>query len=140
MDSRTGEILALADGPTFDPNRPLDFPEDDLGSRALSDRYEPGSVEKVLTVSSLIDAGKVTARTKIKVPPSLNRQDRPIGDWFDHGDIRLTMAGVIAKSSNIGTVLAADKFTPPRAARRTSRSSASASRRTSASAARPGAS
>lgn len=113
MDTRTGEVLALADGPTFDPNRPLDYPEEDLGSRALSQPYEPGSVQKVLTVASLIDAGKVTARTKIKVPPSLDRQDRSIGDWFDHGDIRLTLAGVIAKSSNIGTVLAADAFTPP---------------------------
>ncbi len=113
MDSRTGEVLALADGPTYDPNRPLDYPKEDLGSRALSEPYEPGSVEKVLTVASLIDAGKVTPRTKIKVPPSLDRQDRSIGDWFSHGDIRLTLAGVIAKSSNIGTVLATDKFTPP---------------------------
>ena len=113
MDSRTSEILALADGPTYDPNRPLDFPEGDLGSRALSDPYEPGSVQKVLTVASLLDAEKVTPRTKIKVPPSLDRQDRSIGDWFDHGDIKLTLAGVIAKSSNIGTVLAADALTPP---------------------------
>ena len=113
LDTRTGETLALADGPTFDPNHPLDFPEDDLGSRALNEPYEPGSVQKVLTVASLIDAGKVTARTKIKVPPSLDRQDRSIGDWFPHGDIKLTLAGVIAKSSNIGTVLAADAFTPP---------------------------
>ncbi|WP_426244200.1 peptidoglycan D,D-transpeptidase FtsI family protein [Nocardioides sp. LHG3406-4] len=113
MDSRTGEILALADAPTYDPNHPLDYSKEDLGSRALSEPYEPGSVEKVLTVSSLIDAGKVTPRTKIRVPPSLDRQDRSIGDWWDHGDIRLTLAGVIAKSSNIGTVLATDQFTPP---------------------------
>jgi cell division protein FtsI (penicillin-binding protein 3) len=76
----------------------------------MSDVYEPGSVEKVLTLSSLIDAGRVTPRTRLTVPGSLMRQDRPIGDWFDHGTIRLTLAGVLAKSSNIGTVLAADKF------------------------------
>jgi cell division protein FtsI (penicillin-binding protein 3) len=110
MDTRTGELLALADHPTFDANRPLASPEADLGSRAMSDVYEPGSVEKVLTVSGLIDAGKVTPRTRLKVPGSLARQDRVIGDWFDHGLIRLTLAGVVAKSSNIGTVLAADKF------------------------------
>jgi cell division protein FtsI (penicillin-binding protein 3) len=110
MDSLTGEILALADHPTFDANRPLASPEEDLGSRAMSDVYEPGSVQKVLTVSGLIDAGKVTARTRLKVPGSLARQDRVIGDWFDHGVIRLTLAGVVAQSSNIGTVLAADKF------------------------------
>ena len=79
----------------------------------MSDTYEPGSVEKVLTVSSLIDAGKAFPRQKFKVPPNLARQDRVIGDWFDHGMIRLTLAGIIAKSSNIGTVLAADAFSPP---------------------------
>ncbi|PUA80795.1 penicillin-binding protein 2 [Nocardioides currus] len=112
MDSRTGEIMALADGPTFNANKALDADEDDLGSRAINDAYEPGSVEKVLTAAALIDAGKVTPRTRIRVPSSLARQDRVIGDWFDHGNIRLTLAGVIAKSSNIGTVLAADAFSP----------------------------
>jgi len=110
MDTRTGELLALADHPTFDANHPLASPEEDLGSRAMSDVYEPGSVQKVLTLSGLIDAGKVTARTRLKVPGSLARQDRVIGDWFPHDLIRLTLAGVVAKSSNIGTVLAADKF------------------------------
>jgi cell division protein FtsI (penicillin-binding protein 3) len=110
MDSRTGELLAVADHPTFDANAPVEAAEEDLGARSMSDVYEPGSVEKVLTVSALIDAGKVTPRTKLKVPGTLARQDRVIHDWFSHGVIRLTLAGVLAQSSNIGTVLAADKF------------------------------
>jgi cell division protein FtsI (penicillin-binding protein 3) len=112
MDTRTGEILALADDPTFDANDPGDSPVEDRGSRALSLAYEPGSVEKVLTVSALVDAGKVTSRTRLKVPGTLSRQDRVIHDYWEHGLINLTMAGVIAKSSNIGTVLAADRFRP----------------------------
>lgn len=112
MDTRTGEILALADVPTFDANEPSEADEEDLGSRAMNDTYEPGSVQKVLTAASLIDAGKASARQRFKVPGSLPRQDRVIGDWFDHGNIRLTLAGIIAKSSNIGTVLAADAFSP----------------------------
>lgn len=110
MDSRTGEVLSLADFPTYDANDPLEADEADLGSRAMSDVYEPGSVQKVLTLGALVDAGRVTPRTRLTVPPSLQRQDRAIGDWFDHGTINLTLAGVLAKSSNIGTVLAADKF------------------------------
>ncbi|MCD4534758.1 penicillin-binding protein 2 [Nocardioides sp. cx-169] len=110
MDSRTGDVLALADDPTYDASEPLQADKDDFKSRAMSDVYEPGSVQKVLTMGALIDAGKVTARTKLKVPGVLRRQDRPIGDWFDHGLIKLTLAGVVAKSSNIGTVLAADRF------------------------------
>jgi cell division protein FtsI (penicillin-binding protein 3) len=111
MDSKTGQLLSLADYPTFDANQPSQSSEKDLGSRALRDVYEPGSVEKVLTTSSLIDAGKVTPDTKISVPSQLRRGDRVIHDYFQHGRIHLTLTGVIAKSSNIGTVLAASKFT-----------------------------
>jgi cell division protein FtsI (penicillin-binding protein 3) len=110
MDTRTGELLALADYPTYDANQPTLSPKRDLGSRALRDVYEPGSVEKVLTASSLIDAGKVTPDTRITVPSQLRRQDRVIHDYFQHGKLRLTLTGVIAKSSNIGTVLAASQF------------------------------
>ncbi len=110
MHTETGEIMALADHPTFDANEPLLAPEEDLGSRAMSGVYEPGSVQKALTLSALIDAGKVTPRTRIRVPGELSRDGRTIGDWFTHGRIRLTLAGVLAKSSNIGTVLAADQF------------------------------
>jgi cell division protein FtsI (penicillin-binding protein 3) len=112
MHSETGEIMALADHPTFDASDPLQSAEEDLGSRAMSDVYEPGSVEKALTLSALIDAGKVTPRTRIVVPPQLSRDGRVIGDWFPHGRIRLTLAGVLAKSSNIGTVRASDRFAP----------------------------
>ncbi len=110
LDTKTGEILALADYPTYDANEPGKSAKPDRGSRALSDVYEPGSVEKVLTTSSLIDAGKVSPRTRITVPASLPVLDRTIHDYFVHDRIRLTLAGVIAKSSNIGTVLAARQF------------------------------
>jgi cell division protein FtsI (penicillin-binding protein 3) len=110
MDSRTGEVLCLADYPTYDAARP-DLSDRELyRSRALTDPYEPGSVQKALTVAALIDAGKVTAHTKFAVPGVLLRQDRPIHDYFEHDTLRLTLAGILAKSSNIGTVMAADEF------------------------------
>jgi cell division protein FtsI (penicillin-binding protein 3) len=107
LDTRTGQVLALADAPTFDANRGSKARERLWGSRALSDVYEPGSVEKVLTAAALIESGKVSPRTRIVVPHELPVADRVIHDYFDHGRLRLTLAGVIAKSSNIGTVLAA---------------------------------
>ncbi|HEX2895970.1 MAG TPA: penicillin-binding protein 2 [Marmoricola sp.] len=110
LDSRTGDILALADYPTFDANAPGQAKDADLGSRALSDVYEPGSVAKVLTMAGLIDEGKVSPRTKVKVPKDLPVADRVIHDYFPHDTLRLTLAGVIAKSSNIGTVLAARQY------------------------------
>jgi cell division protein FtsI (penicillin-binding protein 3) len=111
MDTRTGELLALADYPTYDANEPLDSPEEHLGTPSVQNVYEPGSVQKALTAAALVDAGKVTARTRISVPPLLHRGGESIKDWFSHPTLRLTMAGVIAQSSNIGTVLAAEKLT-----------------------------
>jgi cell division protein FtsI (penicillin-binding protein 3) len=112
LDTRTGEILALADYPSYDANKPADANENDRGSRALSDVYEPGSVEKVLTMAGLIDKGLVTPKTRVRVPKQLPVADRVIHDYFNHGSLRLTLAGVIAKSSNIGTVLAARQYRP----------------------------
>ena len=110
MDRRTGELLTVADYPTYDASEPYDAAEGLYKSAALTDVFEPGSVEKVLTLSSLIDAGKVTKRTRFRVPGSLERQNRTINDYWEHGLLNLTLAGIVAKSSNIGTVLAADEF------------------------------
>ncbi len=112
MDVHTGQLLALADYPTYDANRPTLSPADDLGSRAVRDAYEPGSVEKVLTTAALLDAGKVTPQTQIVVPPDVHSSDRVIHDDYSHGTLHLTLTGVLAKSSNIGTVLADRQFTP----------------------------
>jgi len=109
MDSRTGELLTVADYPTYDASNPYEYDDDLYKAAALTNVYEPGSVEKVLTLSSLIDAGKVTNRTRFEVPGVLVK-DRPIHDYWEHGPIRLTLAGILAKSSNIGTVLAGDHF------------------------------
>jgi cell division protein FtsI (penicillin-binding protein 3) len=111
MDTKTGEVLALADDPTYDARDPRSAKtKGDLVSRAMTDVYEPGSVEKVLTMSALIDAGKATAKTRVVVPPDLVSGDRVIHDWFSHGTLYLTLAGVVAQSSNIGTVLASRNF------------------------------
>jgi cell division protein FtsI (penicillin-binding protein 3) len=111
MDVKTGQLLALADYPSFDPNDYQDYSPANYGSRALKDVYEPGSVEKILTFASLIDAGYVTPRTEIKVPASpMERDGSRIHDYFEHGPLHLTAAGVVAKSSNIGTVLASARM------------------------------
>jgi cell division protein FtsI (penicillin-binding protein 3) len=112
LDTRTGEILALADYPSYDANKASQADKSDLGSRALSNVYEPGSVEKVLTMSGLLDKGLVSPGTRVRVPHQLPVADRVIHDYFDHDTLKLTLAGVIAKSSNIGTVLAARQYQP----------------------------
>jgi cell division protein FtsI (penicillin-binding protein 3) len=110
MDVHSGEVLALADYPTYDASNPTAAPASQRNSLAMTSPYEPGSVEKVLTLSSLIDAGKVTDHTKLVVPPELPSGDRVIHDWFTHPTLHLTLAGVIAESSNIGTAKASRLF------------------------------
>jgi cell division protein FtsI (penicillin-binding protein 3) len=110
LDPRTSELLALADFPTYDPNDPGDAPSADRGSRAVEEVYEPGSVAKVLTAAALVDARKVTPQTRMTLPPLLQRGPDTIKDWFGHGEIRLTFAGALAQSSNIGVAMAAEQM------------------------------
>jgi cell division protein FtsI (penicillin-binding protein 3) len=114
MDVHTGELLALADYPTFDPNDYAGVPKKVLGSRALRTVYEPGSVEKLLTTSALLNDHLVTPRTKIVVPPELPVADRVIHDDVTHPTWKLTLTGAIARSSNIGITEAAGKISSRR--------------------------
>ena len=104
MAVQTGEILALATNPSFDSNDPNSANPDDLGNRAVSDAYEPGSVQKVLTMAALLDAGVITADTQVEVPESIISGGAPIRDAWTHGTLHLTARGVLAQSSNVGTV------------------------------------
>ncbi len=103
MNVKNGEVLALANYPSFDPNSFEGAPQENLGNRVVTDAYEPGSVQKVLTMAALTDSGLVNPDTKVSVPPSLMSGGRAIKDAFSHGTIRLTARGVLANSSNIGT-------------------------------------
>jgi cell division protein FtsI (penicillin-binding protein 3) len=111
MDVRSGEVLAMANYPTYDPNKPVKAGA--LKNPALEQVYEPGSVQKVVTMAALADAGKISLDTKLKVPGSISVQRRTIRDHFDHGTLNLTIAGVIAKSSNVGTIIASQQMRIP---------------------------
>jgi len=111
MDVKTGEILTMANYPTYDPNKPVK--SGSLKNPALEQVYEPGSVQKVVTMAALADAGLISLDTKLKVPGSYTVQRRTIKDHWDHGNLNLTIAGVIAKSSNVGTIMAAQQMPIP---------------------------
>ncbi|HEU4948323.1 MAG TPA: penicillin-binding transpeptidase domain-containing protein [Kribbella sp.] len=111
VDVKSGEILVMANYPTYDPNKPVK--NGALGNPAIQQVYEPGSVQKVVTMAALADAGLISLDTKLAVPGALSVQGRTIRDHFDHGQLKLTMAGVIAKSSNIGTIIAAQQMPRP---------------------------
>jgi len=110
QEAKTGRILAMATAPTFDPNNYTAADDGDMGNRPVSEIYEPGSTGKVLTMSAVLEEGKAKPRSKITVPPVLTRGGHTTHDHVDHGTLHLTLNGVLAQSSNIGTILFADRI------------------------------
>ncbi|WP_431959959.1 peptidoglycan D,D-transpeptidase FtsI family protein [Actinacidiphila sp. bgisy160] len=110
QDTRTGEVLAMANAPGFDPNDLTRADPTALGNAALQDAYEPGSVSKLMSMAAVLDEGVAAPDTHVTVPGTLPRADRVFHDDVDHGTWHLTLNGVLAKSSNIGTILAAEQL------------------------------
>jgi cell division protein FtsI/penicillin-binding protein 2 len=102
-DPRTGEVLAMASEPSFDPNRFTEFPKERFRNRAISEIFEPGSTFKIVTMSALLE-------TRTKKPTDIvfaengvyRLAGRTIRDHERYG--WLTVADVLKNSSNIGTV------------------------------------
>lgn len=106
QDTRTGQILAMADSPGFDPNDLSTADADAMGNAAVQDAYEPGSTAKVMSMAAVLEENAATPLTHVVVPNRLHRGDRLFKDDVDHDTWYLTLNGVLAKSSNIGTILA----------------------------------
>ena len=111
IDAKTGEILALANLPTYNPNNRQKLSGAQLRNRALTDTFEPGSTLKPFTVAMALDKGKYRYDTVINCAPGhLTIGNATISDAHPHG--ALTVAQVIQKSSNVGTSKIALSFTP----------------------------
>ncbi|OKI14809.1 peptidoglycan D,D-transpeptidase FtsI family protein [Saccharothrix sp. CB00851] len=110
MDSRTGEILAMANDKTFDPNDFGNATEDELRNIAVTSVFEPGSVNKLVTAATAIEDGVYQPDSVLRVDGSIKVADRRIGDWWQHGPMDMTFTGVFAKSSNVGTLMTAQKI------------------------------
>ena len=113
MDPRTGRLLALAVAPGFDPNHYYDYPISALGDPAVSDVYEPGSGNKVITMSAALQEHLFTPQSPFVVPPELHYAGFTFRDAELHGTEHLTLAGILAKSSNIGTIEVARRVGAP---------------------------
>ncbi|SEQ61157.1 peptidoglycan D,D-transpeptidase FtsI family protein [Microlunatus flavus] len=108
MNVKTGEVLAMANAPTFDSSDPSAAATESRGNNAISSPYEPGSVEKVLTSAALFDSGAATPETRLSIPYRLQSGPLSIKDAFQHTSdpLRLRVRGAVAQSSNIGMALA----------------------------------
>jgi len=110
MDENTGEVLALANYPTYDSNQAGKAKDADRGNRAITDPYTPGSVQKTLTFAAMLDTGTITPTDVVKVPGKIRSGSNWVSDAWRHGDITLYARGIIAKSSNVGTIKLARKL------------------------------
>lgn len=107
MDPNTGEILALANYPPFNPNNPSDVPAALRSNRAVGDVYEPGSTFKIVTAAAAIEEGVLAPEDMIDTAPGVIRvpgRSKPVNDEHAYG--LLSFADVIVKSSNVGAIKA----------------------------------
>jgi cell division protein FtsI (penicillin-binding protein 3) len=115
MDSKTGEVLAMANDNTFDPSQDIGRQQDkQLGNPSVSSPFEPGSVNKIITASSVIEYGLSNPDEVLAVPGSINMGGVTVADAWSHGVMPYTTTGVFGKSSNVGTLMLAQRIGPER--------------------------
>jgi cell division protein FtsI (penicillin-binding protein 3) len=105
LDVHTGQVKAMGACPGYDPAHYSTTDPDLLGDAAVSDVYEPGSVMKAVTLSAVLDKGIATPGTVLTVPGHIQAGDVVVHDATDHAPIQWTVTGVMAHSSNIGTIM-----------------------------------
>ena len=111
LDAITGEVLAMANYPSYVPDKRQNMSGNQLRNRALTDTFEPGSVMKAFTVGLALESGRVKPETQIQTAPGrLQITGSTISDAHPHGV--LTVQEVIQKSSNVGTVKMAMQMQP----------------------------
>jgi cell division protein FtsI (penicillin-binding protein 3) len=104
MDPKTGQVLAHATAPTFDPNNTSKVSLVAMRNPSVQDVYEPGSTGKVMTLAAALEEKKVTPETVLTIPYALKRSTKVFHDHEPHPTQRLTTAGVLAVSSNTGSI------------------------------------
>jgi cell division protein FtsI (penicillin-binding protein 3) len=115
MDPRSSQVLAMANWPPIDPNDLSGTSSEDLLNKATGFTYEPGSTFKAFTVSAALEEKLVTPTSSFVLPPSIQVADRTIEDAEERGTETLSVAEILAHSSNVGAVtigleIGAEKF------------------------------
>ncbi|MHB1199893.1 MAG: peptidoglycan D,D-transpeptidase FtsI family protein [Polaromonas sp.] len=111
LDAITGEVLALANYPSYVPDKRQNLTGEQLRNRAMTDTFEPGSTMKPITIAMALEAGRVKPQTLIDTSPGrFSIGGFTISDTHDYGT--LTVEGVIQKSSNIGALKIAQLMSP----------------------------
>jgi cell division protein FtsI (penicillin-binding protein 3) len=115
MDPRDGALLALANWPRVNANKPGDAPDYARQNRAIGITYEPGSTFKAFTVAGALEEKEVTPETEFNLPPTIMVADREIGESHPRGYVTLNTRQILEQSSNVGAItigmrLGAERF------------------------------
>ncbi|WP_319434628.1 penicillin-binding protein 2 [Mycobacterium sp. RTGN5] len=115
LDAKSGEVLAMSNDNTFDPSQDIGRQQDkQMGNLSVTSPYEPGSVNKIITASSVIEYGLSNPDEVLQVPGSINMGGVTVADAWNHGVMPYTTTGVFGKSSNVGTLMLAQRIGPER--------------------------
>ncbi len=115
LDSKTGEVLAMANDNTFDPSQDIGRQDNrQLGNPSVSSPYEPGSVNKIITAASVIEYGLTNPDEVLQVPGDIDMGGVTVRDAWEHGTVPFTTTGIFGKSSNVGTLMLAQRLGPER--------------------------
>ncbi|WP_157171822.1 peptidoglycan D,D-transpeptidase FtsI family protein [Nocardia higoensis] len=108
LDARTGQVLAMANDSTFNPMlESKDWTA--TGNPSVSDPFEPGSVNKIVTAAAAIEYGLTTPDEVHQVPGSIRMSGVTVSDAWTHGVAPYTTTGIFGKSSNVGTLMLAQR-------------------------------
>ncbi|WP_104525379.1 peptidoglycan D,D-transpeptidase FtsI family protein [Blastococcus atacamensis] len=107
LDARTGEVVAMGSCPGYDPGAYSTTDPDLLGNPVVSDVFEPGSVMKAVTLAAAVEEGTATPERVLSVNGHIQAGDRVVTDAHDHAPVDWTVTGILAKSSNVGTIMLA---------------------------------
>ncbi|MBS3957614.1 MAG: penicillin-binding protein 2 [Clostridiales bacterium] len=114
MDPRSGEVLAIASAPGFDPNDFAQSEESARRNRAITDVYEPGSTLKSITSAAVVDAGIHEPDDTLELPPTIKVGGRTIKESEPRQTVTWSLTEILAQSSNVGTVLLGQALGPER--------------------------
>jgi len=115
LDAHTGEVRAMANDNTFNPAVGIGAELErkaDLGNPAITSPFEPGSVNKIITASAAIEAGLTDPHEVHSVPGSISMDGVTVKDAWEHGPSPFTTTGIFGKSSNVGTLMLAQRVGP----------------------------
>lgn len=110
MDAATGELLAIASTPFFNPSDTSEVEEGATSVKGITTQFEPGSIFKTVSAAALLEANAVTPDTQIYCPAQIKADEYYVSDAHERADMTMDMRQILADSSNVGIALSIEQY------------------------------